>query len=84
MQNTDDYFFIESTIGSKMVIDVEHSNDNAGTPVISYTRNSRELVYNQLWKKEAAGENTFYLVSKLGSDCKLTILVSISYYRFAL
>jgi len=65
-----------------MVMDVEHSNDRAGTPVISYSLNNRELVHNQLWKKETASENTFYLVSKLGPDCKLTILVSISYYRF--
>ena len=76
-QNTDDYFLIESTIGVEMVMDVEHSNPNSGTPVISYSKNDHELVHNQLWRKEWAGENAFYLVSKLGFDCKMTILVII-------
>ena len=62
-----------------MVMDVEHSNPKPGTPVISYCRNDPdELVHNQLWRKEWASENTFYLVSKLGPDCKMTIRVIIS------
>ena len=79
MQNTDDYFFIESTVGSEMVMDVKHSDCRPGTPVISYCRNDPELVLNQLWKKVPAVENTFYLVSKLGPDCKITIQVIIHY-----
>ena len=62
-----------------MVIDVEHSNPDPGTPVISYTRNNPDLVSNQLWMKQSVGKDTFYLVSKLGPDCKLTLQVIISY-----
>ena len=63
-----------------MVMDVEHSNPDPGTPVISYCRNDPELVYNQLWMKEHIGEGEFYLVSKLGPDCKLTIQVLFVYF----
>ena len=77
-QNTDDYFLIKSTIGVEMVMDVKHSNPDPGTRVISYCQNNPELMHNQLWKKEWASENTFYLVSKLGPDCKMTIRVIIS------
>ena len=62
-----------------MVMDVEHSNPDLGTPVISYRRNDTDLLHNQLWMKEHAGKNTFYLVSKLGPDCKLNIQVIMSY-----
>lgn len=62
-----------------MVMDIEHSNPDPGTPVISYRRNDTDLLLNQLWMKEHAGENTFYLVSKLGPDCKLNIQVITSY-----
>ena len=61
-----------------MVMDVEHSTPDPGTSVISYCRNDPELVHNQLWMKQHVDENTFYLVSKLGPDCKMTILVIIS------
>lgn len=61
-----------------MVMDVEHSNPDPGTPVISYCQNDPELVHNQLWMKQHVDEKTFYLVSKLGPDCKMTILVIIS------
>lgn len=61
-----------------MVIDVEHSSPDPGTSVISYFQNDPELVHNQLWRKEWDSENTFYLVSKLGPDCKMTIRVIIS------
>ena len=64
-----------------MVMDVEHSNPDPGTRVISYSRNNPDLVPNQLWMKQFVreGEDTFYLVSKLGPDCKLTLQVIISY-----
>ena len=61
-----------------MVMDVEHSNPDPGTPVISYCQNDPEFVHNQLWMKQHVDENMFYLVSKLGPDCKMTILVIIS------
>ena len=61
-----------------MVIDVEHSSPDPGTRVISYCQNDPELMHNQLWRKEWGRENTFYLVSKLGFDCKMTIQVIIS------
>ena len=79
-QNADDYFFIQSTVGFEMVMDVEHSNPDPGTPVISYCRNHPELVYNQLWMKEHIGEGRFYLVSKLGPDCKLSIQVHFVHF----
>ena len=64
-----------------MVMDVEHSNPDPGTRVLSYCRNDPGLVHNQLWMKQFVreGEGTFYLVSKLGPDCKLTLQVIISY-----
>ena len=75
-----DYFFIKSKIGYEMVMDVEHSNPKPGTPVLSYCKNDPELVHNQLWRKEPSSDgNSFYLVSKLGDDCRLTIEVIISY-----
>lgn len=62
-----------------MVMDVEHSSPKPGTPVLSYCKNDPELVQNQLWRKEQkVGENAFYLVSKLGRECKLTMQVIIS------
>ena len=62
-----------------MVIDVEHSNPDPGTRILSYCKNDLDLVPNQLWMKQFVGEDTFYLVSKLGPDCKLTLQVIISY-----
>ena len=79
LQNTDDYFFIESTVGVDMVMDVEHSNPDPGTRVLSYCKNDPQLVHNQLWMKQFVTKDSFYLVSKLGPDCKLTLQVIISY-----
>ena len=64
-----------------MVMGVEHSNPDPGTRVLSYCKNDLDLVPNQLWMKQFVreGEGTFYLVSKLGPDCKLTLQVIISY-----
>ena len=62
-----------------MVMDVEHSNPDPKTPVLSYHKNDPGLVHNQLWMKQSVSEDTFYLVSKLGPDCKLTLQVIIKY-----
>ena len=62
-----------------MVMDVEHSNPDPGTRVLSYCKNDPRLVHNQLWMKQFTSEDSFYLVSKLGPDCKLTLQVIISY-----
>ena len=51
-----------------MVMDVEHSNPDHGTRVLSYCKNDPDLVHNQLWMKQSVGKDTFYLVSKLGPD----------------
>ena len=66
-----------------MVMDVEHSNPDPGTQVLSYCKNDPDLVHNQLWMKHPAGEDTFYLVSKLGPDCKLTLQVIIIYCLYS-
>ena len=62
-----------------MVMDVEHSNPDPGTRVLSYCKNDPGLVHNQLWMKHYVTKDSFYLVSKLGPDCKLTLQVIISY-----
>ena len=65
-----------------MVMDVEHSNPDPGTRVLSYCKNDPGLVHNQLWMKHFVTKHSFYLVSKLGPDCKLTLQVIISYCLF--
>ena len=63
-----------SSLRNDLVMDVAHCNPSPGAEVISYKRKNPPG-NNQLWKKEPAGENTFHLVSKLGSNCKVTIKV---------
>ena len=63
-----------NNLGNDLVMDVAHCNPTPGAEVISYKRKDPPG-YNQLWKKVPTGENTFYLVSKLGSNCKVTIKV---------
>ena len=65
-----------------MVMDVKHSDPDPGTPVLSYHKNDPDLVLNQLWMKQFDTKDSFYLVSKLGPDCKLTLQVIISYCLF--
>ena len=75
LQKTGDYFFIVSKLGtSHLVMDVDWFSTTPGTQVISYPKKTPPAD-NQLWMKEDAGENTFFLVSKLGSSCKITIQV---------
>ena len=59
---------------SCLVMDVDWFSTTPGTQVISYPKKTPPAD-NQLWMKEDAGENTFFLVSKLGSSCKITIQV---------
>jgi len=68
------WFVIMSNLSDNLVMDVAHCNPSPGAEVISYKRKDPPG-YNQLWKKVPTGENTFYLVSKLASNCKLTIKV---------
>ena len=68
------WFFIMSKLGNNLVMDVAYCRTTPGTQVISYTKKNHYRP-NQLWRKENAGENTFYLVSKLDSSCKITIKV---------
>ena len=63
-----------SKLGSNLVMDVAYCSTEPGTHVISYTRKNPPRP-NQLWRKEPVGGNTFYLVSKLGSSCRITIQV---------
>ena len=63
-----------------MVMDVQKSETVPGTPILIYPPNPPRLISNQLWRKEYAGENTFYLVSKLHPSCKLTIQVIIPFF----
>ena len=59
---------------SHLVMDVNWFSTTPGTQVISYPKKTPPAD-NQLWMKEDAGENAFYLVSKLSSSCKITIQV---------
>ena len=68
------WFFIMSKLGNSLVMDVAYNNTNPGTHVISYTKKNPPAD-NQLWVKEHTAVNTFYLVSKLSSSCKITIKV---------
>lgn len=61
-------------------MDVSRFGTTPGTPVISYFQ-QHPPANNQLWKKVPAGENTFYLVSKLGPNCKITVQVSCLYVQ---
>jgi len=63
-----------SKLGNNLVMDVAYSRATPGTQVISYTKKNPPRP-NQLWRKEYCSENTFYLVSKLHSSCKITIKV---------
>ena len=71
-----DYYFVVSKLGtdSELVMDVKRSNTDPGTQVILYPQHQR-FRKNQLWMKEQAGEDTFYLVSKLSANCKIAIKV---------
>ena len=69
-------FFVVSKLGTdpELVMDLKRSNTNPGTQVILYPQH-QHFRNNQLWMKEQAGEATFYLVSKLSTNCKIAIKV---------
>ena len=74
LQKTGDYFTITSKLSElHMVMDVGYIHTEK--PVIAYLPKNPPTD-NQLWRKENAGESTFYLVSKLDSSYKITIQVS--------
>ena len=55
-------------------MDVAYCRTTPGTQIISYIKKNPPRP-NQLWRKEPYDKNTFYLVSKLHSSCKVTIKV---------
>ena len=67
------WFFIMSKLGNNLVMDVAYCRTTPGTQVISYTKKNPPRP-NQLWGKEYDG-NTFYLVSKLHSSCRIAVKV---------